>query len=348
MTEAATPEPGFCLSIVSDLRPKPGTSDWHRHYEEFLAEVTLADALGFRGVRVTESHGHADGMLASPLTLLAGVASITTRLRLTTYILPLPLYRWRRVVEDATIVDLVSNGRLELGVAGGAREAQFALFSIDIADRGRLTEEAILFIREGLAGGALPDGLGGSHVPVSPHPVQSKVPLLVGGLSHAAVDRAVRLGDGWLVFDYHDPEEHLPDLFRAKLAPALARNARSPSDFRVSASIVLWATEDPERDWELLVKPAFAYRQHQYQAWHRGLPIDGMAPDVEIGNVIIDTPAELAHRLVSTWLSAPWDELAFWHRLPGVPHEAAMAHLERVAEDLMPRIREEIARQALP
>ena len=116
---ASKPAParGFRLSIISDLRPKPGTMPSQRDYEEFLAEVALADALGYRAVRLIESHGHADGMLASPLTLLAGVAPITTRLRLTTYILPLPLYRWRRVIEDATIVDLVSGGRVELGVS---------------------------------------------------------------------------------------------------------------------------------------------------------------------------------------------------------------------------------------
>ena len=284
-------ERDFRFSIISDLRPTPGTSDWRRHYAQFVTEAALADALGYRGLRLPESHGHADGMLASPLTLLAGVASVTKQLRLTTYILPLPLYRWRRVIEDATIVDLVSGGRLELGVGAGARRAQFDLFSADISRRGRLTEEAIIFIREGLARGVIPDGRSGSLVPVTPRPVQDSIPLLVGGMAEAAVDRAVRLGDGCLAYDYRDPEKCLPEFFRTRLAPALERHDTSSADFRFSASIVLWVADDPERDWELLIKPAFTYRQGRYHAWSRRNPqIDGMTAEVGIRNVIIDTP----------------------------------------------------------
>jgi hypothetical protein len=52
--------------------------------------------------------------------------------------------------------------------------------------------------------------------------------------------------------------------------------------------------------------------------------------------VIIDTPENCASRLLAIWHKAPWHDLAFWQRLPGVSHEQAMGHMERVAKRLMP------------
>lgn len=325
----------FALSVWTDVRPDPANRDWRRRYEELLAEARLADRLGFRGFWTTEQHGVDDGYLPAQLAALAGVATVTSRLRLLTNVLLLPLYQWRQVVEQAVVVDLLSGGRLELGVGLGEFTREFELFAVDRRQRGALMEQAIPFLRQGLVEGHLPDGPGGALVPVTPRPVQPRLPILVGGHAPAAVDRAVRLGDGCLPVGTQQPEENLPRFWEEVLRPALDRHGRPLSDFRVVTGVVLWVTEDPDRDWELLLKPALAYQQRRYAEW-AGDPAVRAVREVRREDAFIDTPEGVARRLLATWRRMPWHELGFWYRLPGIPHERALAHLELVAQRLVP------------
>ena len=102
------------LSLYTDLRPAPGTP-FPRHYEEVIDEIRLADALGFHQVWTTEQHGVDDGYLPAQLPALAAFARETSRIRLGTGVILLPLAHPRHVIEDACVVDVLSAGRLTLG-----------------------------------------------------------------------------------------------------------------------------------------------------------------------------------------------------------------------------------------
>jgi alkanesulfonate monooxygenase SsuD/methylene tetrahydromethanopterin reductase-like flavin-dependent oxidoreductase (luciferase family) len=257
------------------------------------------------------------------------------------YTIGLPLRQWREVVEQACFVDVLSGGRLELGVAVGDTPLQFEIFRVSMRDRARLTEAAIPFIRTGLVEGSLPDGLNGERVPVSPRPVQESVPIYVGGLAPPAVDRAVRLGDGCLLYDYVEPESVAPRFMEEVLGPALERHGRSLDNFFFGACFIVWVTDDPDRDWATIIEPALAWRQQGYLEMARSeSKMRGMTSKALRAGIIIDTPEGAAKRLMATWQRAPWNDLALWHRLPGVTHETAMEHLERVAKKLMPLLAE--------
>jgi alkanesulfonate monooxygenase SsuD/methylene tetrahydromethanopterin reductase-like flavin-dependent oxidoreductase (luciferase family) len=335
----------FDIGVATGIRPAPGDTDYGRRYREFLAEARYAEELGLRSFTLSEQHYMADdGHLGAQLTALAGLATITSRLRLMTKTLLLPLYKWRQVVEEAVVVDNLSNGRLDLGVAVGGNEREFAMFSVDFEKRGQLMEEGIRFIRQGLTEGQLPDGPSGELLPITPRPVQARVPILVGGLSKAAVDRAVRLGDGHVAYDYQLPETNLRKFWEDLLSPTLKRYKRSLAEFRFAVAVPLWATEDPERDWELVYGPAFKFHMNQYLRRYRFRVEQSGAEYVPPGvstnllreNILVDTPERLAKRLAATWRSTPWHELIFFYRLPGIPHERALEHMELVAHKLVP------------
>ncbi len=85
------------------------------------AQARQAERLGFDTVWVAQHHFHGDeGGLPSPLVLLAYLAAQTTRIRLATGVVTLPLENVVRVAEDAVVVDLLSGGRLELGLGSGS------------------------------------------------------------------------------------------------------------------------------------------------------------------------------------------------------------------------------------
>jgi alkanesulfonate monooxygenase SsuD/methylene tetrahydromethanopterin reductase-like flavin-dependent oxidoreductase (luciferase family) len=334
----------FVFSAWSDARPALGDTDYARRYAELLEEAKLADELGFHSFWTSEIHGVDDGYLGAQLPLLAGIATVTKRIRLMTGVLVLPFYQWRQVLEAAVVVDLLSQGRLDLGVSVGAYEREFALFGANMRRRGRLLDEGIRFLRQGLDEGELPDGPDGAPIPLTPRPAQQRLPIYVGGMSPPAVARAVRLGDGTVAYDFEQPEQGLPAFYDGVLVPALEAGSRTLEAFRFTASAALWVSDDPERDWNEVYGPAFAYQQQRYAEWYEPTasgrqPADAAnAPLPSMEDHFVGTPEDVARRLVETHRRAPWHELGFFHGLPGVPHERALEQLELVQRRLVPEI----------
>ena len=99
-------------------------------YREALEEVVLGEELGFDSVWMEEHHGIKNHYWPSPLMVLAGFAARTSRIRLGTDVVVLPFHHPVKVAEDAAMLDVISNGRLTLGVAIGYRPDEFALFGV--------------------------------------------------------------------------------------------------------------------------------------------------------------------------------------------------------------------------
>jgi probable F420-dependent oxidoreductase len=136
-----------------------------------------------------------------PLTLLSYVAARTERVGLGTSVLVLPYHNAIRLAKTAATLDVLSGGRLILGVGVGAVPPESEAMGSPYAERGAITDEAIAIMKE-LWTQEDPSFAGKYHrfsgMPFSPKPVQQPhIPILIGGNSRAAIRRAVRLGDGW-------------------------------------------------------------------------------------------------------------------------------------------------------
>ncbi len=140
----------FRLGFLTHLR---GLDDPRRVYAETLELFEAAEALGFDAGWVAQHHFKKDaGFLPSPFPFLASVAERTQRIRLGTSIVVLPLENPLRVAEDAAVVDLLSGGRLELGVGSGANPQEFTPFDIDISTRHQRTTEGLELIKRAFRG----------------------------------------------------------------------------------------------------------------------------------------------------------------------------------------------------
>ncbi len=110
-------------------------------YAETLDLIVYAEDLGFDYVMLTEHHFVEDGYSPSVAPIAAAIAARTKKIRITSYVALLPFHNPLRLAEDIAVADLISNGRVELGVGAGYRKAEFDGFNIDRAERGSRMDE---------------------------------------------------------------------------------------------------------------------------------------------------------------------------------------------------------------
>ena len=121
-------------------------------YAEVLGQSVLADELGYHALFLAEHHFHQYGAVPNPAVLLASLSQITKRLRLGTSISVLPFRNPVLVAEDYAMLDVLSNGRLELGVGSGYLTHEFAGFGIDAAEKRERFEESLNLLERLLRG----------------------------------------------------------------------------------------------------------------------------------------------------------------------------------------------------
>ncbi|GAB3079774.1 LLM class flavin-dependent oxidoreductase [Intrasporangium mesophilum] len=160
--------------------------------ERGFGSVWVSDHVAIPAAAAKEGTGlDARTPFLDALTTLAYLAGRTTRVQLGTGVYVLPLRHPIVVAKEAGGVDILSDGRLVLGVGAGWLREEFELLGAPFGERGRRTDEAIDTLRD--CWGAAPSG---PAVQMWPRPARS-VPIVVGGHSPAALTRAVRRGDGW-------------------------------------------------------------------------------------------------------------------------------------------------------
>ena len=133
------------------LMPFWNPARWERPfpelYQNLLDQIVRVEELGYHNIWLTEHHFDADGWSPALLPLAAGIATRTTRIRIGTFILILPFQHALRVAEDAISVDLLSNGRFDLGVGKGYRNKEFHAFGFPREQRDARLEEDLAVLQ---------------------------------------------------------------------------------------------------------------------------------------------------------------------------------------------------------
>jgi alkanesulfonate monooxygenase SsuD/methylene tetrahydromethanopterin reductase-like flavin-dependent oxidoreductase (luciferase family) len=177
-------------------------SAWRRPfadvYRDELALIEHAEAIGYDTIWLTEHHFADDGYSPSIVPLAAAIAARTERVRIGFNLLLLPLHNAVGLAEDIATLDVLSNGRIDVGLGQGYALHEFAGYGIDRADRLGLFREG-LDVLEGMWTNDT-FSYEGTHYHVdqarlSPRPVQQPAPpLWIGATSMPGVKRAGRRG----------------------------------------------------------------------------------------------------------------------------------------------------------
>jgi luciferase-type oxidoreductase len=179
--------------------------------ERHLERVQLAESLGFAAVWLRDvpfdvpSFGDA-GQLFDPFVYLGFLAARTERVALGVASIILPLRHPAHVAKAAASADVLSGGRLILGVASGDRPAEYPALDTPFDSRGerfRLAFEYIRRMPEHAPSFQSPLGRVGGGMDMLPKPTGARIPMLITGGSQQHPDWLAAHGDGWMVYPQH-------------------------------------------------------------------------------------------------------------------------------------------------
>lgn len=194
--------------------------------EHYVPVAKAAEAAGFRYMAVSDHIAHpekiespypytADGGLRwepftnwpDPMVAVGAMAAATETIRFVTGIYILPARRLFSVAKSVGTAAALSNNRLTLGIGVGWMKEEFQLMDEDFHTRGKRTDEMLEVLQKLWAGGWVEHhGKFYDFPRVELTPAPGRVPILVGGLSEAALRRTARHADGW-ISDIHTTEE---------------------------------------------------------------------------------------------------------------------------------------------
>jgi probable F420-dependent oxidoreductase len=164
-----------------------------------------------------------------PLVLFAHLAAVTSTIGFATSVLVLPQRQTALVAKQAAEVDVLSGGRLRLGVGVGWNAVEYDVLGAEFAGRGQRVEEQIAVLRA-LWAKPVVDFEGRWHrvdrAGINPLPTRRSMPIWIGGVSEAAIGRVVRCGDGWAMGRAVTPENAASYLERLDVALAVAGRSR--------------------------------------------------------------------------------------------------------------------------
>lgn len=317
------------LGAYFDFRnPEPWRRDPSDYYRWHLDVLDDADRRGLGAIWVTEHHFVDDGYLPQPLTALAAIAARTERARLGTGVIVAPLHHPLHIAEQAAIVDVISNGRLELGLGAGYVAEEFGAFGVDLVDRYTATDHALAEVGRLLADGGC-----------TPGPVQDPVPIWAGYLGPVGARRAGRLGVGLMTAN--------PDswpIYRQALAAA----GHDLAVARMGGVLDFMVADDPER----MLEAVLPHRTHQLNSYRQNaargsghtpriLTVDdvraGKGSGV-IGALDIVTVDEAVRRVRARAAQIPLEQAYVWGSIGGMPEALVEEQLTLIVEQVQPAL----------
>jgi probable F420-dependent oxidoreductase len=313
-------------------------------YREALEEVVHAEELGFDSVWMEEHHGVKDHYWPSPLTILAGFATRTSRMLLGTDILVMPFYHPVRLAEEVALLDVISGGRFILGTAIGYKPDEFALYGTPLEKRGARFEEGLKLMRALWTEETvtfkgqyyqLENGRIEPKPLAKPHP-----PVWIGGWGKLTLKRAATLGQNWIP----GPTADLARLENGKQQFSVHRSAaglNAPSEWPLTRDVIIAETDREAR--ELAERHIMVSYRHEYAGGWRHPFIDAsIATDLDglmRDRFLIGGPDQVIAALARFVEVYGVTHLICRLFFPGMPHSHIMRELDLLAREVMPAFR---------
>lgn len=323
-----------------------------QRFSETLAHIALADELGYDSVWVAEHHFSNYGYSANPLLLIARASAVAPRVRFGQAVLVTPFWDPLRLAEDIAITDLLTDGRLEIGLGRGYQPLEFRGLGVD-QDRSReLFEEQFEVMR--LAWTAEDFTSSGKHFPVTypitvlPRPMQlPHPPIWMAVQSQTSLDWAADHGCDVILSGASTPWEELSDWidrFAERRVPAPDNPSRAPR-VGMLRHVFVAETEAEARDalwqsrWQRGVAERLRLGEEQIRAGRNSL--DGfthsMSEETWWDRIVYGTPEWCIAQMRRQAEAGVTDVLA-WFDIGGLPAESVQRSMRLFATEVMPAL----------
>lgn len=330
------PTLAFFTRLLDDATPA-------QRYAHALEQIQHSERHGIGRAWVAQHHFRAaEGGLPSPLVFLAHAAAHTSRIRLGTGIITLPLEDPVRVAEDAAVVDLLSGGRIDLGLGSGGTPSSFPPFGQDVRDKATAYDSKLTALLQALEGGDV--GAGNTLYPDARG--EGSAPGLGGRIWQATFsapggDRAGRHGHGLLLsrtqprrdLDPYAPLSELQDPIVDAYLDALPADAPP----RVTASRTVFVADSRDEALRFaevgLRRGAEGLRRQGQQ-----FPDDSLEALITLTDTHLGTPDQVAESLASDRTLERATEIAFQVHSVDAPHEHVLRSIELFAEQVAPAL----------
>ncbi|MCE7796863.1 LLM class flavin-dependent oxidoreductase [Sphingobium sufflavum] len=330
------------FGYLYDFRnPAQWQRPWHELYADILDAVVATEALGFTGAWVPEHHGAEDGYMPAPNIALAAIAARTKTIRLGSAVGLAPLYHPVRFAEECAILDILSNGRLEMALAIGYRRRETEGYGVDFTRRGSRFDEFLHIVQRLWAGESVT--FEGKHFTITnativPPPPRGRVPLYIGGFADKALVRVARYADGYF------GNEEVCGLYADKLR----EEGKDPAAARIRIQgLFLAVADDPAAAMEELA-PYYHHVNNSYGAWLNedkaiGLDSPLLAPMTldkfkASGILEILTPDQAIAKFKAMQSRIPVEHFMMMMP-PGLPAERFLAYAQLFAREVAPAFR---------
>lgn len=343
-------------------QPAGGKTE-HQIIKEQFESMRAAEDLGFDYLWVPEHHSTEYGYCASPMLTLAGIASVTKRIRLGSGVVVLPFNDPIRVAEEGAMLDLISDGRLELGVGRGFQPVEYKGFPVDQTRSRQIFDEALQVIVQAWTEDSV--NFKGAHFdiadrPVRPKPLQKPHPpiwmaaigeesfrmagkqgfnllcSMIYGFKSEAAAELIRLYRGALKAYGHDPAKG--QVGALAMVYCAETTAQARQDF---GGPVLWyyrtianyvappASEQPVEGYENYANTRYAARTVQ---WDQLL---------DRGDLICGSPEECIKQIERMRDKYGFTQILCWTRLAGLEHRKVIRSMELMQTHVIPHFRRE-------
>lgn len=341
----------FGISTFGEINPDRVAGhavNAHRRAQELIEEAKLADKIGIDVYALGEHH-RPDYMVSSPEMMLAGVATVTERIKLTSAVTVLSSSDPVRVFQNFATLDLLSSGRAEIMAGRGSFIESFPLFGYDLEDyNGLFSEKLEMLLAINKSESISWQGKFRPSMPMSgiyPRPYQEQIPIWIAvGGTPASVVRAGSLNLPLTIAILGaDPRQFAPlvQLYRksatdaghdaSKLQLAINEHIYLADDSQ-QASDEFWPVYQnimnrvgKERGWSPITRDQFEYMR---------------SPN---GSLLVGSPEEIANKLVMQYGVFKNTRFLAQTISGDIPHEKLMRSIELFGTKVAPEVRKRIA-----
>ena len=327
----------------------PDAKNIRTRWKETLEATKLAESVGFDGAFIPEHHMMPDGYPPSPWAALGAMAAVTTTLEVGTTVHLLPFEHPIHVAEHAAMVDVLSEGRLRLGVGMANFPTEFELYGLNPKTQVSRFEEAIDLVQRAWAGEDIEHE--GKHFKIKGKisPLPESAELWIGAMSEPGVRRAAKFGCPW-------PTDPLHNIHVMKFWTDKYREAGQEFGTSDKLSVVLlrdgWVAdslEEVERDWWPVIRAEHWFYFEKVPRWVADLEpniadikseSDFHFDNHHIDRFIAGSPQDCIDKIQKFKDELDMDYLIMSFREPhGPSHEQELECIERFGKEVIPAFR---------
>jgi len=324
------------LMLRFDMR-QPDISQVSRAdmYQAAIEMCAWGDINGIPSVHLSEHHGSEDGYCPSPLVFASAIAARTSKLQMYISALIAPLHDPVQLVEDLTVLDIISRGRVIPVISGGYREEEFHAVGKELSIRKQYMDDIGPFLKQAWSGETFE--FHGRTITITPEPYSQPRPMiLMGGSSRPAARRAARDADFFIpsgpeIFEYYREE--------------LARQGKpDPGPMPEAPSTVTFVANDPDAYWASIA-PHVLHETNMYAKWAEKAGVFSPYRHFDDTDALRDSGAYRVYRpqeLLEEARDMPAGQPIMFHPLCGGIHpDLAWSSLKLFMDEVMPTLLEE-------